>query len=179
MRGHLLGKHRLHTCMAQGNEGAVRGVPLQVGGTPAVLKYLNAKGYINANCMTVTGKTMGENLAQVSSSPSRRRAGDVSQGQETTVTICMLHSTHNYVLSRDWLNATRGCQLHRAWGHLNTWHGYHHTTHAAGGSCPAVVHSSGGVPRGVSNPVCQSNVETGILNAAVSAVIADQIQYIW
>lgn len=26
----------------------------QVGGTPAILKYLNAKGYINADCMTVT-----------------------------------------------------------------------------------------------------------------------------
>lgn len=26
----------------------------KVGGTPAVLKYLNAKGFINADCMTVT-----------------------------------------------------------------------------------------------------------------------------
>lgn len=37
----------------------------KVGGTPAVLKYLAAKGYINTDCMTVTCKTMGENLAQV------------------------------------------------------------------------------------------------------------------
>jgi hypothetical protein len=37
----------------------------QVGGTPALLKYLLAKGYIHGNCMTVTGKTMAENLAQV------------------------------------------------------------------------------------------------------------------
>jgi dihydroxy-acid dehydratase len=28
----------------------------KVGGTPAVLKYLNSKGYINADCLTVTGK---------------------------------------------------------------------------------------------------------------------------
>ena len=27
----------------------------KVGGTPAVLKYLNAKGFINADCLTVTG----------------------------------------------------------------------------------------------------------------------------
>jgi len=37
----------------------------KIGGTPAVLKYLNAKGFINADCMTVTCKTMGENLAAV------------------------------------------------------------------------------------------------------------------
>ncbi len=34
-----------------------------VGGTPAVLKYLLEKGYITGDCMTVTGKTLGENLA--------------------------------------------------------------------------------------------------------------------
>jgi len=28
--------------------------PQQVGGTPAVLKYLNAKGFLNAECKTVT-----------------------------------------------------------------------------------------------------------------------------
>lgn len=35
----------------------------KVGGTPAVLKYLLAKGLIHGKCMTVTGKTMAENLA--------------------------------------------------------------------------------------------------------------------
>ena len=34
-----------------------------VGGTPAVLKYMLAEGYLNGDCMTVTGKTMAENLA--------------------------------------------------------------------------------------------------------------------
>jgi dihydroxy-acid dehydratase len=34
-----------------------------VGGIPAVLKYLLSKGLIDGNCMTVTGKTMAENLA--------------------------------------------------------------------------------------------------------------------
>jgi dihydroxy-acid dehydratase len=36
-----------------------------VGGTPAVLKYLLEKGYIDGSCLTVTGKTMSENLADL------------------------------------------------------------------------------------------------------------------
>jgi len=35
----------------------------KVGGTPAVLKYLMEKGLIDGSCMTVTGKTLAENLA--------------------------------------------------------------------------------------------------------------------
>ncbi|MFN9719390.1 MAG: dihydroxy-acid dehydratase [Planctomycetota bacterium] len=34
----------------------------KVGGTPAVLKYLLEKGLIDGSCLTVTGKTLGENL---------------------------------------------------------------------------------------------------------------------
>ena len=33
------------------------------GGTPAVMKYLLAEGLLNGDCLTVTGKTLGENLA--------------------------------------------------------------------------------------------------------------------
>jgi dihydroxy-acid dehydratase len=33
-----------------------------VGGTPAVMKYLLAQGLINGDCLTVTGKTLAENL---------------------------------------------------------------------------------------------------------------------
>lgn len=33
-----------------------------VGGTPAVLKYLLSKGFIDGNCLTVTGKSLAENL---------------------------------------------------------------------------------------------------------------------
>ncbi len=36
-----------------------------VGGTPAVMKYLLEKGFIDGDCMTVTGKTIAENLANV------------------------------------------------------------------------------------------------------------------
>jgi dihydroxy-acid dehydratase len=34
-----------------------------VGGTPAVMKYLLERGFLNGDCMTVTGKTLGENIA--------------------------------------------------------------------------------------------------------------------
>jgi dihydroxy-acid dehydratase len=40
-----------------------------IGGTPAVLKYLWEQGLIHGNCLTVTGKTMAENLANVPSLP--------------------------------------------------------------------------------------------------------------
>jgi dihydroxyacid dehydratase/phosphogluconate dehydratase len=36
-----------------------------VGGIPAVLKYLLENGMIHGDCMTVTGKTMAENLAEL------------------------------------------------------------------------------------------------------------------
>ena len=34
-----------------------------VGGTPAVMKYLLAEGFMTGDCMTVTGKTLSENVA--------------------------------------------------------------------------------------------------------------------
>ena len=36
-----------------------------VGGTPAVMKYLLEKGFLHGDCITVTGKTLAENLADV------------------------------------------------------------------------------------------------------------------
>ena len=44
-----------------------------VGGTPAVLKYLLKEGLLNGDCLTVTGKTLAENLAEVP---------DLKSGQE-------------------------------------------------------------------------------------------------
>ena len=38
-----------------------------VGGTPAVMKQLLADGLFNGNCMTVTGKTIGENIEELPS----------------------------------------------------------------------------------------------------------------
>lgn len=49
-----------------------------VGGTPAVMKYLLEKGYMDGDCMTVTGKTLAENLAEID---------DLSAGQEVVRTI--------------------------------------------------------------------------------------------
>ena len=37
----------------------------QYGGLPAVMKYLLAKGFLHGNCLTVTGKTIAENLANM------------------------------------------------------------------------------------------------------------------
>ena len=37
----------------------------QIGGTPAIMKYLLNEGYLHGDCMTVTGKTLAENLADI------------------------------------------------------------------------------------------------------------------
>ncbi|MBX2896541.1 MAG: dihydroxy-acid dehydratase [Cyclobacteriaceae bacterium] len=35
----------------------------KIGGVPSVIKYLLSKGYIHGDCLTVTGKTLAENVA--------------------------------------------------------------------------------------------------------------------
>ena len=45
----------------------------KVGGVPAVLKYMLKKGMLHGDCMTVTGKTLAENLLD---------APDLTEGQE-------------------------------------------------------------------------------------------------
>jgi dihydroxy-acid dehydratase len=45
-----------------------------VGGIPAVMKYLLEKGYLYGDCLTVTGKTISENLSDV---PSLNEQQDV------------------------------------------------------------------------------------------------------
>jgi len=37
----------------------------KIGGVPAVMKYLLKKGWLNGDCLTVTGKTIAENMADV------------------------------------------------------------------------------------------------------------------
>jgi dihydroxy-acid dehydratase len=46
----------------------------RVGGTPAVMKYLLEQGLLNGDCLTVTGKTLAENLADV---PALKAGQDV------------------------------------------------------------------------------------------------------
>ena len=49
-----------------------------VGGTPAVMKYLLERGFLHGDCMTVTGRTLAENLAD---------AAPLSAGQKIIQTI--------------------------------------------------------------------------------------------
>lgn len=50
----------------------------EVGGIPGVLKYLLKKGLLHGDCLTVTGKTLAENLLDVD---------DLKQGQDVIHTI--------------------------------------------------------------------------------------------
>ena len=54
----------------------------KVGGTPAVLKYLLEKGLLHGDCLTVTGKTLAENLASV---PGLTEGQDVIKPLETPI----------------------------------------------------------------------------------------------
>jgi dihydroxy-acid dehydratase len=49
-----------------------------IGGTPALMKYLLAKGFLHGDAMTVTGKTLAENLKDVP---------DLTQGQVIVKTV--------------------------------------------------------------------------------------------
>ncbi|WP_298868749.1 dihydroxy-acid dehydratase [uncultured Gimesia sp.] len=54
----------------------------EIGGTPAVLKYLLEKGFINGDCMTVTGKTLAENLAEL---PGLKEGQDIIHAIENPI----------------------------------------------------------------------------------------------
>ena len=49
-----------------------------VGGTPAVMRYLLERGLLDGNCMTVTGRTLAENLAE---------APPLAPGQDIVATL--------------------------------------------------------------------------------------------
>ncbi len=53
-----------------------------VGGTPAVMKYLLEKGLLDGSCLTVTGKTLAENLADL---PGLRAGQDVLRSVERPI----------------------------------------------------------------------------------------------
>ncbi|MEX2215606.1 MAG: dihydroxy-acid dehydratase [Phycisphaeraceae bacterium] len=53
-----------------------------VGGTPALMRYLLAHGFIHGDCMTVTGKTVAENLA---SCPGLKEGQDVIRPIENPI----------------------------------------------------------------------------------------------
>ena len=64
-----------------------------VGGTPAVMKYLLERGLLHGECMTVTGKTLAENLAA---------AAPLSPGQQ------VVHPIETPVFPRGHLRILRG-----------------------------------------------------------------------
>jgi dihydroxy-acid dehydratase len=71
-----------------------------VGGVPAVMKYLLKEGFIHGECLTVTGKTVAENLASVP---------DLEEGQEVIFEIKnALKSTGNIQILYGNL-ASEGC----------------------------------------------------------------------
>jgi dihydroxy-acid dehydratase len=54
----------------------------KVGGTPALMKYLLEKGLLDGRCMTVTGKTLAENLAEL---PGLKAGQDVVRPLENPI----------------------------------------------------------------------------------------------
>eukprot|EP00121_Abeoforma_whisleri_P007848 Awhi_evm1s7179 len=53
-----------------------------VGGTPAVIKYLLSKGFLHGECLTVTGKTLRENVADL---PGLKEGQDIIQDIEKPI----------------------------------------------------------------------------------------------
>lgn len=63
----------------------------KIGGVPGVLKYLMAEGFIDGSCITVTGKTLAENLA---SAPELKEGQDIVR----TTDKCIKPSGHIQIL---------------------------------------------------------------------------------
>ena len=51
----------------------------KIGGVPSVMKYLLKKGFLHGDCMTVTGKTIAENLKDVPSLDFNNTGCDLSR----------------------------------------------------------------------------------------------------
>jgi dihydroxy-acid dehydratase len=64
-----------------------------VGGTPAVMKYLLERGYLHGDCMTVTGRTLAENL---------ERVPHLTAGQQ------IIHTLENPVFARGHIRILHG-----------------------------------------------------------------------
>jgi dihydroxy-acid dehydratase len=64
-----------------------------VGGTPAVMRYLLERGFLHGECLTVTGRTLAENLAD---------AAPLAAGQK------VIHTVEHPVLPRGHIRILRG-----------------------------------------------------------------------
>ncbi len=63
----------------------------QVGGVPAVQKYLLEKGFLDGNCLTVTGKTLGENLESLPGlSAGQKIISTIEKPIKATGHICIM-----------------------------------------------------------------------------------------
>ncbi len=58
------------------------------GGIPGVMKFLLKEGYLNGDCLTVTGKTLGENLEEIA---------DLSKGQTIIKPISDSIKKHGHI----------------------------------------------------------------------------------
>ena len=87
-----------------------------VGGLPIVMKQLLKHGLINGHCLTVTGKTVAENLASVS---------DVfPEGQDVIAPIAKpLEQPNNHLLILKGNLAPDGCVIKMTGKHLGKWVG--------------------------------------------------------
>ena len=62
----------------------------KVGGVPVVMKELAAAGLIHEDCLTITGKTIGENLAQVDTEPDNRVIYSIPNAKSPTGGLVIL-----------------------------------------------------------------------------------------
>ena len=62
----------------------------KVGGVPVVMKELANAGLIHEDCMTITGKTVGENLAEVETEPDERVIYSVPNAKSDTGGLVIL-----------------------------------------------------------------------------------------
>jgi len=65
-----------------------------IGGTPAVIKYLLENGMMDGSCMTVTGKTLAENVASLPGLKAGQKiVKPLSDPIKATGHICILHGS--------------------------------------------------------------------------------------
>ena len=62
----------------------------KVGGVPVVMKELASAGLIHEDCLTITGKTIGENLAEVETEPDNRVIYSIPNAKSPTGGLVIL-----------------------------------------------------------------------------------------
>ena len=62
----------------------------KVGGVPVVMKELASAGLIHEDCLTITGKTVGENLAEVDTEPDNRVIYSIPNAKSPTGGLVIL-----------------------------------------------------------------------------------------